>query len=33
MKIKLNELKEIFKVKLVEVSSLKEVENLEKEFL
>jgi hypothetical protein len=33
MKIKLNELKEIFKVKLVEVGSPKEIENLEKEFL
>jgi hypothetical protein len=33
MKIKLNELKEVFKLKLVETSSLKEAESLEKEFL
>jgi hypothetical protein len=33
MKIKLNELKEVFKVKIVDASTLKETENLEKEFL
>jgi hypothetical protein len=33
MKIKLNELKELFKVKLIEVGSLEEVTNLEREFL
>jgi hypothetical protein len=33
MKIKLNELKELFKVKLVEVGSLDEAISLEKGFL
>jgi hypothetical protein len=33
MKLKLNELRELFKIKLVDVSSVEEAENLEKEFL
>jgi hypothetical protein len=33
MKLKLNELKELFKLKLVEANNQNEAENLEKEFL